>query len=453
MDEIHKLVEQSFKELELKLKNSNTSTLVISNYFVELRAQIDLHREQIIEKINQESQELIAILYEEENKYIRNIQNLDNRELKDIIKSNEEIESLKSQFSTNLNLNQNEAKDLLDKINKFINDISEFENKSLMNKIISFLPIKYNRYLGELTSNSYKLSNDFGKIIKSFNEHKKCVQSIQINNDSNKLISSSEDETIKIWDLHTGECLKTLFDHSNEVTSILINNKNDEFISGSTDGTIKIWNLNDYKCIKTLNNESEVYSLLLLSDDFLAAGLKNSSINIWNINQNKIIKSLEAHSAWVLCLTKTNDCTKLISGSEDNYIKIWDLETFDLLKELTGVLYTVTCLKILKDGHLLSSSMDKKIRLWNIDLGECLQIINLNDWIYCFETFNNDQMLIIGIGKDVMIYDLNENEVVNKYLAHTLSVSGLILLSNGKLVTASGSSEIKLWNLLKSESF
>ena len=62
--------------------------------------------------------------------------------------------------------------------------------------------------------------------------------------------------------------------------------------------------------------------------------------------------------------------------------------------------------------------MDKKIRLWNIDLGECLQIIDLNDWIYCFETFNNDQMLIIGIGKDVMIYDLNENEVVNKYLAH-----------------------------------
>jgi WD40 repeat protein len=81
-----------------------------------------------------------------------------------------------------------------------------------------------------------------------------------------------------------------------------------------------------------------------------------------------------------------------------------------------------------------------------------LKTLNFNDSVKCVETFNDDKMLIIGTAKgDVIIYDLNKNEELNKInSAHSFYVWRLILLSNGNLLTSSENGEIKLWNLLES---
>ena len=333
----------------------------------------------------------------------------------------------------------------------------KFKEDSLMNKKIEFHPTKLQNYFGEIKikNGRFKISNGFGTIIRDYNQHQKCIRSIQIIEESSKLISSSQDGTIKIWDLETGECLKTLEDHADWVTSILIHNS--KLITCSSDKTIKIWNLDNYQCIETLNNYSSVSCLLSLSNDFLASGLGDCSINIWNLTEKNILKTIKAHTMWISFLTKTHDFTKLISCSDDKTIKIWSLESFKLLKELNGHSDRIICLKVLNNGHLLSGSVDQTIRLWTIDLGECLQIINFNGSVNLIETFNNNEMLIIGIGSgkiegnDIIIYDLNKNEEVKRFTAHSSFVSKFNLLSNGNLLTSSGNGEIKLWNLLEFE--
>ena len=71
--------------------------------------------------------------------------------------------------------------------------------------------------------------------------HSDYVLSVAYSLDGTKIISGSDDKTIKIWDANTGECLKTLEGHSSNVQSVAYSPDGTKIISGSQDTTIKIW--------------------------------------------------------------------------------------------------------------------------------------------------------------------------------------------------------------------
>jgi WD40 repeat protein len=468
LSEINKKVLNSIAKLEPKLieHKSINSEEIIFDYFSNLRNQVDLHRElkleqirdpeelicnEIIEQIHLKSEELLSFLKQKEEKFKENSKNFKLEDFNatglSLWKNRLREPDFKEDEATILYFHIN------DKIKEIDYDISKYKNDCLMNKKIEFIPSKFDNCLGEIEmkTDKFKISNEFGKLIKNFNQHENWVDSIQVIEDANKLISASNDETIKIWDLQSGECLKTLNEHS--VSRVLIY-KNNKFISGSYNNKIKMWDLESFKCIETLNNNSAVFSLLLLSDKILASGLFDGTINIWNLNEKKIVKSIKAHETWIRCLIKSKDSSKLISGSGDSKIKIWDSNNFQLLQQSTGHSNrTINCLKMLNDETILSGSFDKTIKIWKIDSGKCLKTLKFNGFVNCVETFNDDKMLIIGTAKgDVIIYDLNKNEELKRINStHLSGVKNLILLSNGNLLTSSGNGEIKLWNLLESD--
>ena len=65
--------------------------------------------------------------------------------------------------------------------------------------------------------------------------------------------------------------------------------------------------------------------------------------------------------------------SKLISGSTDKTIKIWDLETFDCLKTINGHSDRVKKIEKLANNKILSCSTDKSIKLWDADTSLCLK--------------------------------------------------------------------------------
>ena len=73
--------------------------------------------------------------------------------------------------------------------------------------------------------------------------------------------------------------------------------------SGSTDNSIKIWNVDSGECIRTLTGHlSGVDSLQILSNNKLASGAWDGSINIWNIDSGDCIRTLIGHSHSVMSL-------------------------------------------------------------------------------------------------------------------------------------------------------
>src|SRR5437762_3119905 len=82
------------------------------------------------------------------------------------------------------------------------------------------------------------------------------------------IISGSNDNSIKIWDLETGECIHTLLGHHRSVISVCLTSDNKKIISGSRDKSIKIWDLETGECIHTLlGHQNSVESVCLTSDN------------------------------------------------------------------------------------------------------------------------------------------------------------------------------------------
>jgi WD40 repeat protein len=59
--------------------------------------------------------------------------------------------------------------------------------------------------------------------------------------DGQTLASGSQDETIKLWNLKTGDLLRTLTGHKGSVRSVAISADGQTLASGSLDQTIKLW--------------------------------------------------------------------------------------------------------------------------------------------------------------------------------------------------------------------
>ncbi|KAM9917494.1 hypothetical protein OXX59_009299, partial [Metschnikowia pulcherrima] len=93
------------------------------------------------------------------------------------------------------------------------------------------------------------------------------------------LLTSSLDNTIKLWDVKTGKCIRTQFGHIEGVWSISADTF--RIVSGAHDKLIKVWDLQNGKCLHTFGNDSSVISVALSSNRFVA-GLDNGKIKMYN---------------------------------------------------------------------------------------------------------------------------------------------------------------------------
>ena len=81
-------------------------------------------------------------------------------------------------------------------------------------------------------------------LISDLNGHKNAVHALAIFSNTN-IVSSSDDNTIKIWNSNSFEVIATLNAHNSLVESLAIL-PNGYIVSGSRDRTIKVWKYLNY---------------------------------------------------------------------------------------------------------------------------------------------------------------------------------------------------------------
>ncbi|TVQ42021.1 MAG: serine/threonine protein kinase, partial [Gloeocapsa sp. DLM2.Bin57] len=125
------------------------------------------------------------------------------------------------------------------------------------------------------------------------------VNSVNYSPDGHFLASGSNDNTIKIWSIATGEEIRTLIGHSSSVKSVVYSPDGNYLASGSSDKTIKIWEVETGKLICTLTGHSGWVNSVNYSPDsrYLASCSSDKTIRIWSIATGEEIRTLIGHSS------------------------------------------------------------------------------------------------------------------------------------------------------------
>lgn len=115
------------------------------------------------------------------------------------------------------------------------------------------------------------------------NQSENCF-SYDLSDNSNyptHVLTSSLDNTIKLWDVKSGKCIRTQFGHIEGIWSIDADNF--RIVSGAHDKLIKVWDLQDGKCLHTFGNKASV-CCVALSSHRVAAGLESGNIKVYDFN-------------------------------------------------------------------------------------------------------------------------------------------------------------------------
>ena len=242
--------------------------------------------------------------------------------------------------------------------------------------------------------------------------HTGGVNSAAYSPDGKRIVSASDDKTLKIWDAKAGKELLTLKGHIDSVNSVMFSLDGKRIVSGSNDGTIKIWDV--------------------------ATG-------------NKML-TLTGHTGPVKACVFSSDGKQVISASEDGTIKIWNAKTGKEAHTIvTNHLHGVMACAISPDGKIVVSAGYWTLTIWDIESGEMLDTISGFEKSVRACAFSPDGGRIVSTGFDPAL-KIRESKTRHMTMEisteHSLPVNACVYSPDGRSI-ASGSDDgrIKLWDV------
>jgi len=142
-------------------------------------------------------------------------------------------------------------------------------------------------------------------------------------------------------------------------------------VSGSGDGTIRVWDVESGDTVLgPIKTGHQLVSAVIYSPDttkIATGGSYEKALKIWDAKTGNLLSTIK-HDSTVRSLAWTSDQKKIIAGSEEGSITIFDTAAWQQIAILEGHTYFVNSLSLFQNDRLLASaSYDDTARLWNLD--------------------------------------------------------------------------------------
>lgn len=182
-----------------------------------------------------------------------------------------------------------------------------------------------------------------GRFLKEFRGHKSHIHSVSISDTlPRRIVSSSWDNCVRVWDLEAGKLLYAISEHTNQVFCTAVAANGSTVASGSMDKTVCVWRgsgegLGVGAELDILEGHTDWVRSVAVSStgDLVFSGSDDTTIRVWGVDPSDKSSMacyglLRGHKSRVSCLTVTPDDSLLVSGSFDGSVRVWTLETAKL---------------------------------------------------------------------------------------------------------------------------
>lgn len=385
-----------------------------------------------------------------------------------------------------------------------------------------------------------------GKCIYTLRGHTVDVTCLAVSH-TNLLISGSWDHSLRVWDLKNGSLITTLEGHTDLVNTVLMTPDEKYILSGGDDSILRVWNdlttlpchvqeepalsyllqnprskhrnfelqrkveklitraeeklkenaipqafkiyreiqdvegfehnsrvlnsiyetaekgafiredpINIWKRKALTKHTDEITCVAISSnEDILISGSKDNSLKVWNIESGSCLCTLKGHTAPVCAIDISPNNRYVISGSYDNSIRLWELETGRCIYDMEGHEHWVEHVKFTPDGRrVISGSRDTNLRIWARKNGHRLYTLSNHTDLISTLKITPDNQYIVSASHDrsIRIWELESGQCLHNLERHTEHVKCIDCLPNKPFIVSGGwDSVLHLWDIKNGE--
>lgn len=230
---------------------------------------------------------------------------------------------------------------------------------------------------------------DTQKPIQKLQEQTDPVTKVRFNSDGSLAAALNARFNVSIWEVGSGDLKTVLRTRNQQIVDIEFSPVNPSKIAAAfSEGSIRIYDLEDKNGLvkltgglgpygKKTGHDLEVTSIVFSPDGSrLASVSRDMSAKIWDANAGKVLSTLvvydkkqkeELKDQRFLSISFSGDGQKVVTGSTDKMVRLWDVSTGKLLKEFTGHENAVSLAMFAeKVDYFLSASDENLAMLWNL---------------------------------------------------------------------------------------
>jgi hypothetical protein len=194
----------------------------------------------------------------------------------------------------------------------------------------------------------------------------------------------------------------------------------------------------------------------------LAANGDDEAVELWNPQTGEQLRTLTGHSSWVHTVAFSADGRLLATGSDDKTVRLWNPQTGEQLRTLSGHQHAVVAVAFSPDGRLLATGgRDKAVLLWDPESGKRWNPgsgkrlhtrTGHTNGVRTVAFSPHGRLLATGGDKTVRLWNPQTGKRLHTLTGHTNGVRTVAFSPDGRLLATGGHDKtVRLWNPLTGE--
>lgn len=174
-------------------------------------------------------------------------------------------------------------------------------------------------------------------LLRVFKGHKSGVHRCHFTSDNKSIASFSDDKTVKIWDVASESETIEFSSHEDYVRAGAVSPVSPTIVlSGSYDRKVRLFDSRtNAEAVFTLDHGHPVESVLFLPSGGILLSAGGTEIRVWDaLAGGRLLARVSQHHKTITCLGLASSGSRLVSGSLDRHVKIYDVSTYKAVYNL-----------------------------------------------------------------------------------------------------------------------
>lgn len=294
-----------------------------------------------------------------------------------------------------------------------------------------------------------------GKLVRSYSGHQDEILSVAVSPDGKTIASGDLKGDLRLWNTATGAA-RGVFSYPGELIEAVAFSPDGKLLAAGGVKFIRFYTTSPLKLVRTVAAHEKIVTTIQFTRDgrFLVSGSHDRTAKLWNVATGEPVRAFTGSAEDIDAVAISNDGLTLATGGGMQTIaaelRLWDLRTGTLKRELKGHGAMVTGLAFLPDDSLVSCSWDQTLKLWNATTGQQRQTFyGQGGWMKAV-AWSPDGSLIASasVDKSVRLWEAASGMLRYTLAGHTDMVNSVAFSSDGLTLASGGDDgEVKLWDV------